>query len=418
MRFQLLLLVIAAAFIGWLLGQFTADQAWLDQIMAAARLVFLGALKLVVGPLIFFSLVSGILQLRQAQQMRRLGTVTLAYYLGTTAIAIAIGLIAVSLFHPWTSTPPLAEVPVAASDLVLIDASQSSISQVLLGLLQQALTNPFTALAELNILAIVLNALLLGLALLVTAPTNSPLIVALDHLTNGIYRIAGWVVWLVPVGVLGIAYRMSDQLSADLMQQLVTFMGVVFAATAIHGLIVLPLLAWLLTGRKPIAFLRAISAPALVALTTSSSAATLPVSLRTAQDQLGVEPGVASFVLPLGATVNMDGTALFEGIAAVFLAYLFGVELGAAGMVAVFFVAMVASVGAPGIPSGSMAGMQVVLLAVGIPLEAIGLLLLVERPLDTFRTAVNVMGDLLACAVAQRFGVSTPPRQSSVANRL
>ena len=128
-----------------------------------------------------------------------------------------------------------------------------------------------------------------------------------------------------------------------------------------------------------------------------------PVSLQTATTKLHVDSSIASFVLPLGATINMDGTALFEGIAAVFLAYLFGIPLGPAGVFVVFFVAMVASIGAPGIPSGSMAGMQVVLLAVGIPLEAIGLLLLIERPLDTFRTAVNVEGDLLATLVAQRF---------------
>jgi Na+/H+-dicarboxylate symporter len=159
----------------------------------------------------------------------------------------------------------------------------------------------------------------------------------------------------------------------------------------------------MVSGMNPLQFLRAVSQPMITALFTSSSAATLPLSMSTAQTKLGVDSARSAFVLPLGATANMDGTALFEGIAAVFLAYMFGIELGTTGIVAIFLVAMLSSVGAPGIPSGSMAGMQMVLLAVGIPLEAIGLLLLIERPLDTFRTAVNVEGDLVGCLVAKRF---------------
>ena len=138
------------------------------------------------------------------------------------------------------------------------------------------------------------------------------------------------------------------------------------------------------------------------AFVTSSSAATLPVSIATAEDKLGVDAAKAAFVLPLGATVNMDGTALFEGIAVVFLAYMFNVPLDGTTLVVVFLVAMLASAGAPGIPSGSMAGLQTVLLAVGIPLEAIALILLIERPLDTVRTAVNVEGDLVGALIAQR----------------
>lgn len=410
MQVGLAIAVIIAAVVGWLLGSFAADVPGLSVTMEAARLLFLGALKLIVGPLIFFSLISGILRLRQAKQMRRLGIVTLLYYLGTTAIAITIGLLVVTLWHPWTGSPTLVEsgglaniTATTAAGATLIDPQASGISDVLLGLLKRTLTNPVTALAELNILAIVANALLIGLAGLASLPGNSPLITMVHHATDLVYRIAGWAVLLVPIGVLGIAFNMSATIDTALIGQLALFMLVVFAATALHGLLVLPLLAGLLTRFGPLNFLKAVASPALVALTTSSSAATLPVSLQTATSELEVDSSIASFVLPLGATINMDGTALFEGIAAVFLAYLFGISLGPAGVFVVFFVAMVASIGAPGIPSGSMAGMQVVLLAVGIPLEAIGLLLLIERPLDTFRTAVNVEGDLLATLVAQRF---------------
>ena len=141
----------------------------------------------------------------------------------------------------------------------------------------------------------------------------------------------------------------------------------------------------------------------MTAFITSSSAATLPLTIKTAQEQLELNPAKSAFVLPLGATINMDGTALFEGIAVIFLAYMFGVALDGLAIVVVFLVTMLASAGAPGIPSGSMAGLQVVLLAVGIPLEAIALVLLIERPLDTIRTAINVEGDLVGALVVDRW---------------
>ena len=176
----------------------------------------------------------------------------------------------------------------------------------------------------------------------------------------------------------------------------------VVGATLLHGLVVLPLIAKFLGGVGPLTLFTKAAKPLMVAFATSSSLATLPVSIATAEDDLDVSQTVAGFVLPLGATMNMDGTALFEGIAAVFLAYLFGIELSTVAMITVFLMAMVSSIGAPGMPSGSMAGMQMVLLGAGIPLEAIGILLVIERPLDTIRTAVNVEGDMVGALVVQR----------------
>ena len=157
------------------------------------------------------------------------------------------------------------------------------------------------------------------------------------------------------------------------------------------------------TGQHPVRLVRSIAQPLLVAFSTSSSAATLPVSMKTAQEKLGVSQSVSSFVLPLGATMNMDGTALFEAVAAIFLAYLYGIELSTLMVITVFLMAMISSIGAPGMPTASMSGMQIVLLAVGIPLEAIAILLIIERPLDTFRTTVNVQGDLIGTLVVQHY---------------
>ncbi len=162
-----------------------------------------------------------------------------------------------------------------------------------------------------------------------------------------------------------------------------------------------------MTGISPVTLFKAISAPLAMAFATSSSAAALPLAKQSAEDNLDVSPEVSSMVLPLGSVMNMDGTALFEGVAAIFLAQLFGVDLSTTGLVMIFIMAMVSSVGAPGMPSGSMSGMQLVLLAAGIPLEAIAILLVIERPLDTFRTAVNVEGDLVATLVIDRWQKKT-----------
>jgi len=392
--------VFAGAFLGaalLLLGH----PPGLDELMAFLKTLFLSALRMIIAPLIFFSLVAGIVQLGEAYRLRTMGAATAAYYLATTGIAILIGLSIVTFIHPWTSQPPLV-TPVEVASTGLIQAGDESLIGIVLGLVKTIFSNPFEALANLNILGIVTAALLIGIAMVLVLPRDSAWPGLLQQAADVVQRIARWAVNLMPLGVMAVTYELLGSADWSLLQQLLSFCLVVLGATAIHGLIVLPLIAWFAGGVKPLELWRGIARPCLVALTTSSSAAALPVSMATAREEFRVRESVASFVLPLGATMNMDGTALFEGIAAVFLAHLFGIELGTLDTLVVFLVAMMSSVGAPGIPSGSMAGMQVVLLAVGIPLEAIGILLLIERPLDTFRTAVNVEGDLIGAIVVQR----------------
>ncbi|MCR9279262.1 MAG: dicarboxylate/amino acid:cation symporter [Pseudomonadaceae bacterium] len=391
--------VLAAAALGVALALMFGDSNALDATLGLGKTLFLAALKAIIAPLIFFSLLSGLLNLSGTARLSRLGGLTVSYYFVTTAIAVVIGLTVVLVIHPWTAWPPM-DVP-AIDPGRLISTSDGSLSTGLTGLMQAMLTNPFAALAETNLLGIVVTSVIIGLAALLTLPTDSPVIAFVHDAAKVTYKVAGWAVMLIPIGVVGIAYDLTLSADSTLLGQLLAFCAVVFGATAVHGLIVLPLVYFIATRSNPLPVMSAIASPMLVALTTSSSAATLPLSLITAREKLAIRPAVASFVLPLGATVNMDGTALFEGVAAVFLAYIFGIDLGLVGTLTVFLVAMLASIGAPGIPSGSMAGMQVVLLAVGIPLEAIGLLLLVERPLDTFRTSVNVEGDLFAAAFVE-----------------
>ena len=382
----------------------SAPPAWYEFILML-KTMFLAALRMLIAPMIFFSLLAGIASIGSVLRLRTLGATTLFYYLGTTGVAIALGLVAVFLIHPWTAWPPAPELAEAEVAVRMIDAQSGSMIVIIKQFLSLALTNPFTALVELNILGIVTNAFLIGLAMVIVLPADSPVFALVADANRIIIKVLGWVIRLLPIGIFAILFdftlsiRSGDGQFEHILSQLLAFGGLVVALTLFHGLVVLPAIAWWFTRRSPIALLRDLSRPIIVAFSTSSSAATLPVSMRTADETLKVRSSTSSFVLPLGATINMDGTALFEAVAAIFLAYLFDVPLGPAGIVLVFLMSMVASIGAPGMPSGSMAGMQLVLLAVGIPLEAIAILLVIERPLDTIRTSLNVEGDLVGALV-------------------
>lgn len=377
--------------------------------MSFLKTAFLGLLKMLIAPMIFFSLIGGIISIGNVVRLRQLGGVTVLYYLGTTTIAIILALIVVFFVHPWTDYPPLLAGSVDASHTRMLDPGSDSLIAVLSSMASLAFTNPFSALANLNILGIVTNALLIGIAMVLILDEDSPLFKLVKDINAVIIQILKWVIRILPIGIFAILFDFTVRLSAgeghseDFLSQLFQFGGLVILLTLIHGLVVLPLIAWLTTGRNPIDLLRRILQPLLVAFSTSSSAATLPVSMRTAEEELGVDNSVSSFVLPLGATMNMDGTALFEAMAAIFLAYLYGIELSTIMIITVFLMSMVASIGAPGMPSASMSGMQMVMLAVGIPLEAIAILLVIERPLDTVRTSVNVEGDLIGSLVVQKY---------------
>ena len=327
----------------------------------------------------------------------------------TTLIAIVLGLIAVFFIHPWESYPPTLEQSLTFSESRMIDPGSDSLIAILQQLLLMAFANPFHSLVNLNIVGIVTSAFLLGIAMVVSLGADSPLFGLVREVNTIILKVLGWIIRCLPIGIFAILFDfalklgVSDTFSADFLTQLLQFSILVTLLTLTHGFVVLPLIAWLSTGRSPVNLIQSLAQPLLVAFSTSSSAATLPVSMKTAEETLEVDRSVSSFVLPLGATMNMDGTALFEAVAAIFLAYLYGIELSTLMIFTVFLMAMISSIGAPGMPTASMSGMQIVLLAVGIPLEAIAILLVIERPLDTFRTMVNVQGDLIGTLVVQRF---------------
>lgn len=406
--------VLVAAILGILLALAVSDTAWVNpgnflyDFIFLLKSTFLAALRMMIAPLIFFSLISGVSGIGSVVRLRRLGGATITYYLGTTGLAIALALIAVFFIHPWTEYPPALQVGVEFSADRMIDPDSDSLIYVFQQVFSLAFTNPFSALVELNILGIVTNAFLIGVAMVLVLPEHSPVFTMVQEINQVIGKILGWIIRILPIGVFAILFDFTLRLSTDgdfnesFLTQLFQFALLVVMLTLVHGMIILPAIAFVVAGKNPYVLLKNISHPLVVAFSTSSSSATLPVSMRAASEELNVDDSVSSFVLPLGATMNMDGTALFEAVAAIFLAYIYGIELSNLMVFTVFLMAMVSSIGAPGMPTASMAGMQMVLLSVGIPLEAIAILLVIERPLDTIRTVVNVEGDLIGTLVVQR----------------
>ncbi|MDN3609538.1 dicarboxylate/amino acid:cation symporter [Vibrio ostreicida] len=396
--------IILAALAAWAMTSlFSNSKETLlaaNELLSLIKLTYIGLLKSIVGIMVLLSLIEGVSNIGNIVRLKRIGLTTFTFYMGTTTIAIILGLGAALLMPEWT---PLSSALPSSSSLTLIDEDSAQGIAIASKLLTMALVNPFEALATGNLLAIVLFALLLSVALIAALPQAHPVFDVVRGLNKGVATLVSGIVKLAPLAVFAIVFEFTITPNDALFSQLFEFALLVFSLTMIHGLIVLPLIAKFAAGLGVRDLFRAISAPLTMAFATSSSSATLPLTLKTAREKLGVSDSTSSIVLPLGAVMNMDGTALFEGVAAVFLAQLFGIDLSNSAIVMIFLMAMISSVGAPGMPSGSMSGMQLVLLAVGIPLEAIAILLIIERPLDTFRTAVNVQGDLVASVVIDRW---------------
>jgi Na+/H+-dicarboxylate symporter len=215
-------------------------------------------------------------------------------------------------------------------------------------------------------------------------------------------HIVSWVMRLAPLGIMSLLIKLIAMQDAAMLSTLAKFVALVIGSLLVHGVLLLPLILYLVTGKSPLWFWRGARESLITAFATSSSSATLPVTLRCTTQHLHVKPEIAGFVVPLGATINMDGTALYEAAAAIFIANLAGIELSMAQQLIVFFTAMIAAMGAPGIPSAGMVTMVMVLQSVGLPAEAIAILLPIDRLLDTLRTAVNVEGDMVGSLVVQK----------------
>lgn len=278
-------------------------------------------------------------------------------------------------------------------------AEPTKLIDVLLGMVP---TNIVSSIAKGDVLPIIFFALLFGLALSLVGESGQPVIRWMDGAFSAVMKITGWVMWIAPIGVFALLGKVMAEMGPDAITRLFGYMATVLGGLFIHGVIVLPLLLYFFARVNPFRFAKAMSRALATALATSSSSATLPVTLECAEHKAGVSNRVASFVIPLGATVNMDGTALYEAVAALFIAQIYGFDLTLGQQVVVFLTATLAAVGAAGVPSAGLVTMVMVLRAVGLPEEGIGLIVGVDRLLDLFRTTVNVWGDCVGAAIIAR----------------
>ena len=395
------LLGIAGGF--WLAGDTGTPLA--ANTLYGAKLVgnlFLDLLRMVLVPLVFSSIVVGVANLRAHDQMHRVWTTTLIFFFATMGIAIVIGFGAAHLFRPGEGLH-LAMFADATRDF---QARQMPLPDYIAQFLRGLFQNPFKALANGEILAIVIVALFLGIALVVGGERYRNIRTLIEELQELCLRIVGWIMRLAPFGLAALLLQLVATQEGGLLRSLGHFILVVTGTTLFHGIVVLPLILWLFTRISPLRFFKGAREALVTAFVTSSSAATLPVTLRCAEQHLHVKKDIANFVVPLGATVNMDGTALYEAAAALFVARLAGIELDLASQMIVFFVAMLGAIGAPGIPSVGMLSMVLVLESVGLPTAAIAILLPIDRLLDTTRTMVNVEGDMVGALIVQKLADS------------
>jgi Na+/H+-dicarboxylate symporter len=364
--------------------------------------LFIDLLKMVLIPLVFCSITVGIANLRQHQQMQRVWVTTLLFFVCSMLIAITLGMAASLYFKPGAGL----SINLFEHAMQNFEAKQLPLPEFFAQFLHRLFVNPFAALSQGNVLAVVMFSVMLGVALVMGGERFKQLHTLLQEALDVTMLIVGWVMYLAPLGIMALLIKLVAVQDVAMLGILAKFVAVIVGTLLLHGVVVLPLILYLFTRMSPLTFWRGAREALVTAFATSSSSATLPVTLRCVTQQLNVKPEIAGFVVPLGATINMDGTALYEAAAALFIANLIGVELTIAQQLIVCFTAMIAAMGAPGIPSAGMVTMVMVLQSVGLPAEAIAILLPVDRLLDTLRTTMNVQGDMIGSLVVQKL-VST-----------
>lgn len=368
--------------------------------------IFLTIIQMIVVPLVLASVVRGIAASGSTEQLRTTGLRLVAYFLFTTTVAITIGIAVSSIIQPGTFIDSSAfELKQSKTTAVEENIGEQSIdlAQLPTAFVSILPDNPVSAAVEMNMLQIVLFSIILGLALVSLTPEKSkPLLELLGSLQSVVMRIVSWVMHLAPYAVFGFIAQVTMQTGIQALY------GIgIYTLTILIGLFCLLLfylLIVLVLGRmSPWRFLRAVRQVQLLAFSTNSSVAVMPYTMKTAEEELNVRPSTAQFVIPIGATVNMDGTALFHGAATLFLTQVYGIEVGVGMLLALVATAIGASIGTPATPGVGIVILSVVLGSVGVPLEGVALIIGVDRVLELFRTATNVTGDLTASVVIDRF---------------
>jgi Na+/H+-dicarboxylate symporter len=372
--------------------------------------IFLRLLFMLVIPLIFSALVLGVAGMGDPRHLGRIGLKALVYTVVVSAIAVLLGVTLVNLFRPGEGLSPELKARLAASALQKTSApapaaaAPAAMEKSPVDLLVEIVPrNPVKAAADGDFLAIMFFSLMVGLGLALTrTPAALRFQEAVEGLLDVSMRLIDMVIAFAPVGVAALLFNLTAQLGYEVLGQLARYVGVVLLALAIHQFVVYSLAVKLLGGMSPRVFFRGIQEAMVTAFSTSSSNATLPTALRVAEEELRLPPSVSRFVLTIGATMNQNGTALFEGVTVLFLAQFYGVQLSLTQQLTVVVICILGGVGTAGVPSGSIPVVTMILGLVGIPVEGIGLILGVDRFLDMCRTVLNVSGDLAAAVVVSR----------------
>jgi len=406
LHWQIAVAMVAAFVVGWLLRQVDPGAEW-TAVYASIEFVgvlFMRLLRMIIVPLVFASIVVGISTIDVAN-LGRMGLKTLAYYTLTTSMAVTVGLVLVLVVRPGAGVVQ----PVCESDddcggsFACVDAAcrptlePTPVADVFAAIIPE---NPFASLAQtFDLLGVIFFGILFAIAIAVVGREAKPVrdfFVSLDKIMT---RITDWVMKTAPVGIFALLVQIVVVTGVDLIGDLAMYMITVAAGLLFHALVTLPIIVAVFARVHPFAVIRALAPALLTAFSTASSAATLPLTLDCTTRRAGVDRRVGSFVLPMGATVNMDGTALYEAVAAIFIAQAFGIDLSFGQQVVIFVTATLAAIGAAGVPSAGLVTMIIVLQAVGLPLEGIGMLVAVDRILDMLRTSVNVWGDAAGSVV-------------------
>jgi Na+/H+-dicarboxylate symporter len=372
-----------------------AHEILVEGVFHAGGAIFLAALQLLVVPLVFVSLVCGTASLDDVSKLGRVGGRTLVLYLGTTATAVTLALSAALLVQPGRGfqldTDTTFQAPVAPS-----------LADTIIDLFP---TNPVEAMAEGNMLQIIVFALLFGLATATAGQRGRRILTVFEDLNEVVMRLVMILMRIAPYGVFCLIAKVFAVQGLAAIAPLAKYFVVVLGVLLLHAIATYPILLRLLAGLSPLRFYRKMREPLVLAFSTASSNATLPVTLRTVEQRLGVHNQIASFTVPLGATINMDGTAIMQGVATAFIAQAYGIDIGVSGYLMVVVTATLASIGTAGVPGVGLVMLAMVLRQVDLPVEGIGLILGVDRLLDMLRTAVNVTGDAaVSCIVARSEG--------------
>ena len=382
--------IVLGIFCGWMFGNKMLAVEWIGEM-------FLDALKMLVVPLIISSMIVGIAGLGDIRKVGKTGLITLVYFLITTCIAVGIGLVMVNIIEPGVAVEMTVEqVPekvVGKESVAITDILKSFVSP-----------NLVQSMANMEILPLIMFSLVFGGVLTTLGEPGKRAIDFFDTVNAAIMKIVHLLMYFAPIGVFAlIASKLGAAGGGDLflaeLAKIGKYVTTVISALLIHGLVVLPAILYMITRRNPIIYFKNVVGALTTAFSTASSSATLPITIDCAEKNNQISRKSCLFVLPLAATVNMNGTALYESVAAMFIAQMLGIQLGLGDQMIIFLTATLAGIGAAGIPEAGLVTMVMVLQSVGLPLEGIGMLLSIDWFLDRCRTTINVWGDSIGAGV-------------------